>query len=115
VNRFLVAVKPSKTERHADDKEQLLIPAHARLRAYLADLPRDTLLFVVDEAGRALDETSFSKDFRRPLDTAGLAHLHFHGLQHTAGAALAEAGCSEKRQRPKLTTTKPLSTLYEMF
>src|SRR5215467_10720383 len=107
-NAGLVAVKPSNTERHADDKEQLLIPAHARLRAYLADLPRDTLLFVVDEAGRALDETSFSKDFRRALDTAGLAHLHFHGLQHTAGAALAEAGCSEKRQRPKLTTTKPL-------
>ncbi|HJY88056.1 MAG TPA: site-specific integrase [Candidatus Acidoferrales bacterium] len=30
------------------------------------------------------------------LHTAGLAHLHFHGLRHTAGAALAEAGCSEK-------------------
>ncbi len=79
-NAGLVAVKPSKTERHTDDNEQLLIPAHARLRAYFADLPRHALLFVVDEAGRALDETSFSKDFRRALDTAGLAHLHFHGL-----------------------------------
>jgi integrase len=95
-NAGLIAVKPSKTERHADDNEQLLIPAHARLRAYLADLPRHALLFVVDEAGRALDETSFSKDFRRALNTARLAHLHFHGLRHTAGAALAEAGCSEK-------------------
>src|SRR6516225_3534074 len=56
----------------------------------------DALLFVVDADGRAVDETTFSKDFRVALDAAGLAHLHFHGLRHTAGAALAEAGCSEK-------------------
>jgi integrase len=92
----MIAVKPSKTERHTDDNEQLFIPTHKRLRAYLAELPMDALLFVVDSAGRPLDETTFSKDFRSALDAAGLAHLHFHGLRHTAGAALAEAGCSEK-------------------
>ena len=96
-NAGLIAVKPSKTERHVDDNEQLLIPAHACIRAYLADLPKDALLFVVDEAGRALDETIISKDFRWAPDTAGLAHLHFHGLRHTAGAALAEAGAARRR------------------
>ena len=95
-NAGLIAVKPSKTERHADENEQLLIPAHVRLRTYLAGLPKNALLFVVDEQGRAVDETTFSKDFRVALNAAGLAHLHFHGLRHTAGAALAEAGCSEK-------------------
>jgi integrase len=95
-NAGLIAVKPSKTERHSDDNELLYIPAHKRLRAYLAELPMDALLFVVDADGRAIDETTFSKDFRAALDAAGLAHLHFHGLRHTAGAALAEAGCSEK-------------------
>jgi integrase len=92
----MIAVKPGKTERHSDDNEQLFIAAHRRLRAYLAELPMDALFFVVDADGRPLDETAFSKDFRVALDAAGLAHLHFHGLRHTAGAALAEAGCSEK-------------------
>ena len=92
----LIAVKPSKTERHSDDNEQLLIPAHMRLKAYLAALPKNALLFVVDDAGRAVEETTFSKDFRAALNAAGLKHLHFHGLRHTAGMALAEAGCTEK-------------------
>ena len=95
-NGMLIAVKPTKSERHSDDNEQLLIPAHKRLRAYLADLPKDALLFVVDDGGRAIAETAFSKEFRAALDAAGLRHLHFHGLRHTAGSALAEAGCSEK-------------------
>jgi integrase len=95
-NSGLIAVKPSKTERHSDANELLFIPAHKRLRAYLAELPMDALLFVVDQAGRPLDETTFSKEFRAALDAASLQHLHFHGLRHTAGAALAEAGCSEK-------------------
>jgi hypothetical protein len=73
-----------------------VIPAHKHLRAYLAEFPKDALLFLVDQTGRPLDETSFSKDFRAALDAAALRRLHFHGLRHAAGAALAEAGCSEK-------------------
>ena len=95
-NGTLIAVKPSKTERHSDDNEQLRTPAHMRLKAYLAALPKNALLFVVDDAGRAVEETTFSKDFRAALNAAGLKHLHFHGLRHTAGMALAEAGCTEK-------------------
>jgi integrase len=53
-------------------------------------------LFVVDEEGRPVEESAFTKQFRRALIAANLPHLHFHGLRHTAGAALAEAGCSAK-------------------
>jgi integrase len=95
-NFGMFAVKPRKTERHSDHNDQFIIPAHPRLKAYLAELPKDALLFVVDANGRPIGDTTFSKDFRAALDAAGLAHLHFHGLRHTAGAMLAEAGCSEK-------------------
>ena len=74
--------------------EPLVIPAHRRLRAYLDALPKDALLLVVNANGRPIDETTFSKELRAALDAAGLVQLHFHGLRHTAGRALAEAGCS---------------------
>jgi integrase len=64
------------------------------LKAYLDELPKASLLFVVDMRGRPLDDTNFSKEFRAALDAAGLRALHFHGLRHSAGRALAEAGCS---------------------
>ena len=32
---------------------------------------------------------------RKHLDKIGLRHLSMHGLRHTAGSALAEAGCSQ--------------------
>jgi integrase len=83
-----IEVRQEKTD------EPLVIPAHRRLRTYLDQLPRDSLLFVVDDKGQPIDETTFSKDFRSALDVAGLEQLHFHGLRHSAGRALAEAGCS---------------------
>lgn len=83
-----IQVRQEKTD------EPLVIPAHRRLRAYLDQLPKDSLLFVVEEDGQPLDETTFSKEFREALDDVGLQQLHFHGLRHTAGTALAEAGCS---------------------
>jgi integrase len=83
-----IEVRQEKTD------EPLAIRAHRRLRAYLDALPKASLLFVVDVAGRSVEETAFSKNFRAALDRAGLEELHFHGLRHTAGRALAEAGCS---------------------
>jgi integrase len=83
-----IEVRQEKTD------EPVVIPAHRRLKAYLDDLPKDSLLFVVDARGRPVAETAFSKEFRAALNAAGLAQLHFHGLRHSAGRALAEAGCS---------------------
>ena len=83
-----IEVRQEKTD------EPLTIRAHRRLKAYLDQLPKDSLLFVVDANGQPVDETAFSKEFRAALDAAGLNRLHFHGLRHSAGRALAEAGCS---------------------
>lgn len=83
-----IEVRQEKTD------EPLTIPAHRRLKAYLDGLPKNALLFIVDENGRPVEESTFSKQFRSALDAAGLPQLHFHGLRHAAGRALAEAGCS---------------------
>ena len=53
-----IAVRQEKTG------EPVVIPAHRRLKAYLDDLPKDSLLFVVDAKGRPVAETAFSKEFR---------------------------------------------------
>jgi integrase len=69
-------------------------PGALGLKTYLDGLPKESLLFVVGSKGRTIDETTFTKEFRAALDAAGLTNLHFHGLRHSAGRALAEAGCS---------------------
>ncbi len=74
----------------------LWIPCHARLKAYLDTLPTDRLLFIVTAKGRAWDEANFSHQFIRQLRKAGLGHLTFHGLRHTAATALADAGCDNR-------------------
>ncbi len=83
-----IEVRQEKTD------EPLVIPAHWRLKAHLDELPKDSLLFVVDGEGRVIDKSAFTKEFRAALDAAGLTTLRFHGLRHSAGRALAEAGCS---------------------
>jgi integrase len=45
--------------------------------------------------GARWDGSAFSKAFKVELNRVGLSHLTFHGLRHTAGRMLAEAGCSE--------------------
>lgn len=84
------------TVRQAKTGVALWIPVHARLKIHLDALPSTTLLFVTKPAGTAYEPSTFRHAFRDALDAAGLEHLHFHGLRHTAGRALAEAGCTEK-------------------
>jgi integrase len=69
------------------------VPAHPRLKAYLDSLP-PTLYLITDEHGRPVKANTLSKVMRAHLDKIGLSHLTLHGLRHTAGQALAEAGCS---------------------
>jgi integrase len=77
-------------------RQAVWIPVHARLRTYLDVLPKDALLLVTNSNSRPVEESKFSKGFRTWLDAHGLPGLHFHGLRHAAGRALAEAGCSTK-------------------
>ena len=69
------------------------VPAHPRLKAHLDSLPL-TLYLITDEQGRPYKANTLSKIMRDHLDGIGLTHLTLHGLRHTAGKALAEAGCS---------------------
>lgn len=75
---------------------RVVVPVHSRLRAHLATLPKTSLFLVPSPTGKQWGKRNFSRAFRSVLDAAGLTHLHFHGLRHTAASALAEAGCSEE-------------------
>ena len=82
-----IAVAGSKNQN------PVLVPVHYRLKAYLDALP-PALFLIADAAGRPIRPERLSKDMRKHLDNIGLTELHLHGLRHTAGKALAEAGCS---------------------
>ena len=71
----------------------VVVPVHPALKAYLDTQPK-TLTLVADELGRPVSDNRLSKDLRAHLDRVGLPGLHLHGLRHTAGKALAEAGCT---------------------
>lgn len=72
---------------------EIFVRAHSNLRTYLNGLPK-TLSLIADDLGRPVTPDRLSKDLRAHLDSIGLNHLHLHGLRHTAGKELAEAGCT---------------------
>ena len=76
--------------------ERLLIPVHPQLADVLAGIPRKGLVIVHREDGRPYSGTGFASIFHREKKRLGLAALQFHGLRHTAGQRLAEAGCSDR-------------------
>ena len=76
--------------------ERLLIPVHPQLADVLAGIPRKGLAIVHREDGRPYSGTGFASIFHREKKRLGLAALQFHGLRHTAGQRLAEAGCSDR-------------------
>src|SRR5262245_28629941 len=87
--------RQSKTERL--DRPEMVIPVLPSLKAYLETLPHtNSVMLVAMPDGAAYKESHFRHQFREALDACGLEHLSFHGLRHSAGVALAEAGASEK-------------------
>ena len=86
----LIAVKQAKTG------ERLLIPIHADLAAVLDGIPRQGTNIVHREDGRSYTTRGFSALFRKERDRLGLRGLQFHGLRHTAGQQLAEAGATDR-------------------
>lgn len=74
---------------------RLVIPAHEALRAYLSALPQDgRRTFVVGQGGKTLSKSQFGTLFSASVAAAGLKGMTFHGLRHSTGKRLAEAGCS---------------------
>lgn len=87
-----LAVRPQKTRRSSG--VEIYIPTRPELRAYLASLPADRMLYVTRPDGAPVRADTVSKELRAWLEPLGLGGLHFHGLRHTTAAALAEAGAS---------------------
>lgn len=74
------------------------VAAHYRLREILDAAPRTSPQIVVGVRGRPMSASSFGSrffDFIGKLRAAGKVGpgLSFHGLRHTCGTRLAEAGC----------------------
>ncbi|MBS0270755.1 MAG: tyrosine-type recombinase/integrase [Proteobacteria bacterium] len=75
------------------NQNPVVVPVHATLKVYLDAQPQ-TLYIIADALGRPVSPTLLTHKMREHLDSIGLVDLHLHGLRHTAGKALAEAGCS---------------------
>lgn len=95
--------KLSETEPNADDNEKLLISARAHLLTYLAELAKDGLLFVVDQQGRAINETTFVKYFPRRLaewDAARWMVLLGHKILSRNTLLATRKGTSHNQREP---------------
>ncbi len=86
----LISVAQAKTG------ERLSIPIHRDLAVVLDQIPRDHLAIVHTERGSPYTSSGFRSTFRKELSRLGLVGLQFHGLRHTAGVKLAEAGCTDR-------------------
>ena len=86
----LIEVAQSKTG------ERLSIPIHRDLREVLYRIPKTGIYIVCTRRGTPYTVSGFSSVFRRELQRLKLSGLQFHGLRHTAGRRLAEAGCSDR-------------------
>jgi integrase len=73
---------------------KLWVPAHVRLRNYLAGLPRESEFILTSPKGDAYRKTSVTNLVCTITTELGFKGYSPHGLRHLAGAALAESGCS---------------------
>ena len=86
----LISVAQAKTG------ERLAIPVHRNLAMVLEDIPRGHFFIVHRQNGRPYTTDGFRSIFYGELRRLGLSGLQFHGLRHTAGKLLAEAGCTDR-------------------
>jgi integrase len=70
------------------------VPAHIRLRNYLAALPHESEFILTSPKGGAYRKTSVTNLVCSITAELGFKGYSLHGLRHLAGASLAEAGCT---------------------
>jgi len=89
----LIRVHQEKTGKH------LVIPAHQRLLAVLAEVPRSSVRILTSTRGTPWTKDGFRASWQKALtgDLAPIreANLVFHGLRKSAVVTLLEAGCSD--------------------
>jgi integrase len=87
--------------RQGKTGDPVWMPADSRLKAILDVARRTATTIVTGHSGRPLKEAGLAKAFRTlilKLEQAGQigAGLTFHGMRHTAGAALADLGADPR-------------------
>ncbi len=90
ISNGLISVAQAKTG------ERLSIPIHHYLAGVLERIPRMHMAIVHTKRGAPYTSSGFRTIFYREIRRLGLGGLQFHGLRHTAGKRLAEAGCSDR-------------------
>lgn len=106
-----ITIRPDKTRRSS--AIELYVPVFSALRRHLATLPEGRLLFVTGDDGAPVRSDSLAKELRAHLASIGIEGLTFHGLRHTTGTALAEAGASEHEIMAVLAhTTQQMASRY---
>lgn len=87
---------------------RLAIPVHRDLGKVLEAMTRArqkkkekenavlSTMLLTNQHGAAWTSSGFRASFRKALARCELTGLTFHGLRHTAGVKLAEAGCSDR-------------------
>jgi integrase len=73
---------------------KLWVPAHVRLRNFLAALPRESDFILTSPRGGAYRKTSVTNLVCNITAELGFKGYSPHGLRHLGGGSLAEAGCS---------------------
>ena len=84
-----IRYRRGKTSVEAD------LPILPELKAELATVPRDRLIFLATEQGRAHTAAGLGNWFHDRCAEAGLPHCAAHGLRKAGATRLAEAGASE--------------------
>lgn len=109
--------KSFATRAHKNGRE-LWIPAHQQLREILSEVPKtDAVTLVANRHGRPYTEEGFRGSFFkliRKLHNEGKVGtgLTFHGLRHTTGKLLAEAGCTTEDIMEILGVTREMAEHY---
>lgn len=74
---------------------ELELPLHEALKASLATVPANQMLFLQTGQGRGFTAAGFGNWFKDACRAADLPHCSAHGLRKAAATRLADAGCSE--------------------
>jgi integrase len=76
--------------------EELWIPAHRKLVAFLKTVERQSPIILVSKTGLPFKADHFRHQFHEAVVACELQGLTFHGLRAKATEMLAEAGCTER-------------------
>lgn len=94
-----IELTQSKRLQQTGDAEgaKIWVPCPLETRLAIEAMPKDRLLLLLTPTGKPYKVDYFSHQFHDAVIAAGLEALGltFHGLRHTTGTVLAEAGCSE--------------------